>query len=267
MSKRIEKPAHGTGEWAAHNVNIQTGCRNRCAYCYAQSMAVRFGRATPDTWGRPEVHPAKVAMRRGKKTGRIMFPTTHDIDQQNIDACVATLKNMLAADNDVLIVSKPRLECISRLCRDLASYSGQVTFRFTIGSADDSVLEAWEPNAPPFAERIASLKHAFDAGYSTSVSCEPMLDLRIDVVIKAARPFVTDSIWLGRANQLRQNVAINRPGDGNAKSLANALLAAMTDEYIRGLYERYKGDPLIKFKDSIKKVVGLERPMTKGLDV
>ena len=267
MSTKIEKPARGTREWAKHNVNIQLGCRKGCAYCYAECMAVRFKRKTAADWTDPEINWAKVEARHGKKNGRIMFPTTHDIDAHNIDACVTVLKSMLAAGNDVLVVSKPRIDCVRRLCAELVPFKGQITFRFTIGSADDTVLKAWEPGAPSFAERLASLKHAFEAGFRTSVSCEPMLDAHIDKVVEAARPYVTDSIWLGRANQLRQNVAINRPSDAKAKALADALIATITDDFIRGLYARFRNDTVIKWKDSLKKVLGIDRPTAKGLDV
>ena len=44
----VPKPAHGTGEWAAGNVNIQNGCEHNCLYCYAKAMAIRFRRNTPE---------------------------------------------------------------------------------------------------------------------------------------------------------------------------------------------------------------------------
>jgi hypothetical protein len=266
-STSAEKPAHGTGEWARHNVNTDSGCPNRCTYCYASAMAIRFGRKTPETWGIPETDMRKVLKRYGRMSGRIMYPTSHDIHPGNLDACVTALKGMLSVGNEVLVVSKPSLGCIRRLCADLGSFKGQVTFRFTIGSADDSVLSAWEPGAPLFSERIACLKYACEAGFMTSVSCEPMLDANIGEVIKATRPYVTDSIWLGRANQLRQIVAINRPGDIKAKELADSLISVMTDDFVRDLYACYRIDPVVKWKESIKKVVGLARPMEKGLDI
>lgn len=267
MDKMDGKPAHGTGEWTKHNVNIQHGCGNACMYCYASAMAIRFGRKTAADWGEAEIDPAKVAMRRGRKSGRIMFPTSHDLDEGNIDACATVLDKMLQAGNDVLVVSKPRLSCVERLCAELAAHKAQVIFRFTIGSADDAVLKAWEPGAPSFAERIDCLRHAFEAGFETSVSCEPMLDAHIETVIEKARPYVTDSIWLGRANRLRQTVAVNRPGDATARAMADALIATVSDEHVRGLYARYRDDTVIKWKDSLKKVLGIERPTAKGLDV
>ena len=140
-------------------------------------------------------------------------------------------------------------------------------FRFTIGSADDTVLRAWEPGALNFAERLASLRYAFESGFKTSVSCEPMLDARIDTVIEKVRPYITDSIWLGRANRLRQTVAVNCPRDSKARAMADALIATVSDEHVRGLYARYRDDTVIKWKDSLKRVLGIERPTAKGMDV
>jgi hypothetical protein len=40
-----------------------------------------------------------------------------------------------------------------------------------------------------------------------------------------------------------------------------------SDEAITDLYRRYQRDPVIKWKDSIKKVVGIARPQEAGLDV
>lgn len=262
-----KKPVHGTKEWSSHSVNFQQGCSNNCKYCYAQSLAVRFKRSTPTSWSTPKIRHDAVAKNYTKTDGRIMAPTAHDIDLNNINECQFVFKKLLAAGNDLLIVSKPVLSCIKTLCKELEQFMPQITFRFTIGSADNKVLRYWEPNAPDFEERLAALKYAYDQGFATSVSSEPMLDLEIHKVIRAVRPFITDSIWLGRVNSLRQAISLNCPGDKQAKIMADRLLNEQTDDYLRGLYGRYKNDPLIKFKDSIKKVVGLERPTEKGLDI
>ena len=261
------RAAHGVGEWATSSTNCQQGCSNDCAYCYAKAMSVRFGRSTPESWSHPFIRREAVEKTYRKRNGRIMFPTSHDITPENIEECLTVLGKMLESGNDVLIVSKPHPDCIKRLCAELNAYRDQIVFRMTIGSADDPTLKYWEPNAPSFRMRLAALKAAYRAGYETSISCEPMLDTNIDAVIRAVRPFVTDSIWLGRGNRLRQTISINCPGDAEAKRRADELLAEQTDDYLRNLYERYSDDSLIKFKDSIKKVVGLNRPVECGLDV
>jgi len=261
------KPASGTGEWAKFNVNIQTGCEHDCKFCYAKCMAVRFGRSSPKSWAHPVINKVAMGKHYGKKNGTIMFPTTHDITKDNLDSCLVVLNKMLLAGNNLLIVSKPHKAVIRELCRNLEAYKKQILFRFTIGSSSNKTLGYWEPGAPAFKERLAALEVAYKAGFKTSVSCEPLLDLDAEPIVRATKPFVTDSIWLGRVNRLLQTIAINCPNDREARRRTDLLLEAQSDAWVQDLYARYKNDPKIKWKDSIKKIVGLERPVEKGLDV
>ena len=260
------RPPTGTQEWAASNVNIQDGCEHDCRYCYAKTMAIRFKRATPASWSNPRFRQHDLERGFTKRSGRIMFPTAHDITDKNIDECLTVLSRMLTAGNDLLIVSKPRLACIKRLCTELTPYKEQIVFRFSIGSTDNAVLKFWEPGAPSYKDRLACLQLAYAQDFHTSVSCEPMLDGDIHAVIAAVRPYVTDSIWLGKINRLRQILPFNCPGDAAALSQAEALIAQQSDAAIRTIYVRYRHDSLIKWKDSIKAVVGLRRPAVAGLD-
>jgi DNA repair photolyase len=261
------KAASGTQEWAAINVNIQNGCHHDCHYCYAKSMAIRFKRTTPESWSEPELRQQAVAKRYTKRNGRIMFPTAHDITEDNIEPCLKVLKRMLAVGNKVLIVSKPRPTCVRQMCLELASYRSDIVFRFSIGSKSNSILRKWEPGAPTFSDRKKALKFAHDKGFATSVSCEPMLDDNVAAVIKDVRPYVTDSIWLGKANRLRSIVPVNSPKNTRIREEAEHLIAMQSDKAIKALYRRFKTDPMIKWKDSIKKVVGLRRPTEKGMDI
>jgi hypothetical protein len=47
---------------------------------------------------------------------------------------------------------------------------------------------------------------------------------------------------------------------------ADQLISWQSDANIKQLYLRYKDNPLIKWKDSIKKVVGLKVPTEPGMD-
>ena len=261
------KKAFGTREWAKTNVNIQSGCEHDCIYCYGHGMSARFGRASAKNWSAPVLRHKDVSKNYPKRSGTIMFPTTHDITEFNLSECLTVLKKMLVAGNEVLVVSKPHLTCIKALCKELKDYKDRILFRVTIGSADASVLSFWEPNAPSYGERLSCLKWAFHHGFKIGVSCEPMLDGDIQRVIDAARPFVTDAIWLGRVNNLRKILSHIAPDNRAARAKAEELLALQTDEWVKGLYEKHRHDPLIKYKDSIKKVVGLDRPEEKGLDI
>ena len=200
-----------------------------------------------------------------------MFPTQHDITPENLDVTGKALRQMLMAGNEVLVVSKPHLSVIETLCRDLAGCKELILFRFTIGSMDDDTLALWEPGAPKFAERFASLQHAHDAGYFTSVSMEPLLETDEDAVValvEKLQPFITDSIWIGKMNQVRARLSVNGFGkDETIQEAADAIIASQTDARIRSLYARMEGWDKLRWKESIKKVVGLEIPTEAGLDV
>jgi len=264
--KDPKRPATGTEEWARKNVNLLSGCKHGCWYCYACAIAIRFGRRKPGTWTKEETSSNIVHKRWRKQAGRIMFPTAHDITRESLEACCTVLENMLHAGNEVLVVSKPDPVCIATLCDRLEPYREQVMFRFTIGSADQAVLNLWEPHAPSFHDRLAALKIAFERGYQTSVSCEPMLDDNVEAVVEAVTPHVTHSIWIGKANQLTSYLSLNGAPE-NVKVAGRALLALQTDDKLRALHSRLKSNPLVRWKDSIKSAVGIERPTAKGLDI
>lgn len=257
----------GTREWASHSFNIQFGCENNCKYCYARSMSVRHKKRTPANWKEPISRPNAINHTMRKREGTIMFPTTHGITPLNINDCLDAMLKMLQVGNKLLVVTKPHLECVKRILEACSGYKDSILFRFTIGSANDEVLKFWEPGAPGFYERQYSLVNAHHAGFQTSVSCEPMLDNMIDDVVRGVESFVTDSIWLGKANFLRQRLSINGELDEETEERARQLLEWQNDERILELYQRHRNNPKVKWKESIKKVVGLEIPEEVGLDV
>jgi hypothetical protein len=94
-----------------------------------------------------------------------------------------------------------------------------------------------------------------------------MLDGNIDRVVELVSPYVTDSIWLGKMNHLKTRLSLNGIKDQETMIRAEELMETQSDDRIWGIYDRYKDNPQIKWKESIKMVVGLEIPVEKGLDV
>ena len=122
-------------------------------------------------------------------------------------------------------------------------------------STDDAILSYWEPGAPLYSERKASLKYSYERGFQTSVSAEPMLDSpHIDTLISDLSPFVTDSIWIGKMNHLGR---FKNVSDQHLRQEINRIELGQTDIAIKAIYRRYKNNPMIKWKDSIQKVVGI----------
>lgn len=130
------------------NVNIVLGCPNRRRYCYARAAAKCYGKIRNlDEWGTTyfRLRQRSPVDKHWKNYGTVRFPTTHDITPEFLEECVAVIRNLLAGGNRVIICSKPRLDCIRRLCQDFAGNQANVEFRFTIGAMDDNILRSWEP--------------------------------------------------------------------------------------------------------------------------
>jgi DNA repair photolyase len=188
--------------------------------------------------------------------GSIMFPTTHDIVPDFIDETIYYLKKFLRVGNNILITSKPDYSCIREIVDSLLLYKSQIVFRFTIGSLHDDVLKFWEPNAPNFNNRLCSLKKAFYKGFETSVSCEPFLDGDIVLLVDKLLPFITDVIWIGKMNKIESRVDTSDWSKADFRFL-ELVKSTQTDDVIWKLFNRFKDNSKIRWKDSIKKVVGL----------
>ncbi|MDD2851586.1 MAG: hypothetical protein PHY09_06740 [Desulfuromonadaceae bacterium] len=249
-------PGSRVGEWAPYSYNIGTGCQNICKYCYGRDIALQFGGISDRAqWVHEKVHHSKLDISE-KADGIVMFPSMHDVNDNNLIAYMTTLKNILEAGNSVLIVSKPRLNCIQSICDSSNDYKDQILFRFTIGSLNEDVCKFWEPGAPNPQARIAALKHAFDAGYQTSVSAEPMLEGYREAITlyDTLEPYVTDTIWFGKMDDIDDRVDVTNPAD---KAAVKYIRDFQSDANIRLLYDSLKDRSKVRWKMSLRKVVGI----------
>lgn len=264
-SNRKPSNCRGTQEWSVKTVNCCTGCSHDCRYCYAKGMAVRFKQVTTEQWSQERIRQKDVDKAYKKFDGQVMFPSSHDITPNNLDPCKTVLEKLLISGNQVLVVSKPHLDCIRTICDGFQKYADQILFRFSIGACNDQILSYWEPGAPCYEERKACLEFAYNAGFRTSVSVEPMLDsANIDTLITELSPYTNHSIWIGTLNHS------SRFGKGVDAMLTQAIKnveLGQTDVAIKDIYARHKANPLIRWKKEIKKVVGVPIPKKNGLDI
>jgi DNA repair photolyase len=255
-AKKMVRKLSGTKEWAMYNLNISIGCSHNCRYCYAREFAGRFGRCESADWVHEKLTQNAFMTKYPARKGRVMFPSTHDITPGILDDCVRVLRVILAAGNDVLIVTKPHLAVVERLVKEFVKPDRRemIEFRFTIGTLSPTLSKFWEPGAPLPSERIDALKVAFEAGFNTSVSMEPMLGGfdTVSEVIAAVKDYVTDSVWIGKMNRLRSVVDMDLVEN---KVLVAALEQKQTDTEILKIYRKFKDNPMVKWKDSVVKVL------------
>jgi DNA repair photolyase len=270
-----KKKVTGFQEWTKkeNTVNICTGCANDCKYCYAKSMAYRFKRVPEGEWINQIIRDSDVNKKRKLYDGRVGFPTSHDITPDNLDAYLTVLKKLLESGNEVLIVSKPNLECIKKICEIGSNYKDKILFRFTIGAMNNDILRFWDTNAPLYEERKKSLKYAFDNGFQTSVSMEPLLDsANVITMATELEPYVTDAIWIGKMNHTgRLKTRAKNQDDQGLVEQVETIENGQTDDKIKAIFADFQKKPellkKIKWKDSFKKILGIEEAAEAGMDV
>ena len=116
---------------------------------------------------------------------------------------------LLKAENNVLVTTKPRFECVKKICNKFIEFKDLIQFRFTVTSINCSLLEFWEPGAPTLEERLKSLKYAYENGFKTSISIEPFLDENPYNLVKILKPYTTESIWIGKMNHINKKIISN----------------------------------------------------------
>lgn len=247
----------GTKEWANSNINFQTGCKAGCEYCYSREMANRFNRKKWDDWTNIEFREKDIDKQYRKRNGTIMFPSSHNIDESNYTLASCILAKLLTSRNKVLIVMKPELKVIKKLCKDFILFRSQIELRFTITTHEDSKREIFEPFASSISERYHCIEiahHNFD--YHVSISIEPFLDFDPVVLINELlwEGIKPKDIWLGPMNHLKKL--------SNLSNLINEHLDRLQLNYkpyrLRGIKSRLEERNLnINYKDGfLNQMVG-----------
>ena len=250
--------AYGTRQWADQTINIIRGCNCGCLGCFAAARAHRFKEVELGKWPTEVLNERAFNAKVPKGHKLTMFPSTHNISPEFLEPCAEKIQQILDSGSDVLIVLKPWESVVTALCARFDSFKDRIIYRFTIGSLDNNVLKFWEPGAPSYEERLRCLQYAFEHGFETSVSCEPCWGGDVDRLISELRPYVTDSIWIGKMNKGRSRMKFNGYWNPETAAEYNKLMDWYSDENMIALYNRYKEDPIIRWKESIAKVVGIK---------
>jgi valyl-tRNA synthetase len=86
---------------------------------------------------------------------------------------------------------------------------------------------------------------------------EPMLDApNAAKLFHRLAPYVTDEIWLGKMNHVRNCIGKNRTPE--VEAAIQRIEDNQTDEKIWAIYRALKHQSKVRWKDSIRKVIGLE---------
>jgi len=210
-------------------------------------MALRFKRIeSEEEWKVMRPNIKAINKGYGKRKGRIMFPTSHDITEESFYYSEQVLEKLLKAGNEVLLTTKPKMKFLWGILGTCRKFKDQVQLRVTITSIDNELLTKYEPNAPNYWARVRVLKKFYLSGLKTSVSIEPFLDDNPLPLIRELAPYCTESIWLG---VMSGSVPTELKRIYRAYNLKR-IIYHLTD-FPREIIEK------VRFKDSIVNKVGL----------
>ena len=263
MIEKRKRKATGFKDYGRRSVtrNVAIGCLHCCLYCCARLYGLIFHSRTCRTWrdwGCERIVGVLPKIHRWRAP--VIFPSRHDLTPRILPTAVKWLRRCLRARNKVIVVSKPRLSTLARFCAQLAEFKPQILFRFSITSLDSDLSRLWEPFAPPPHERLLCLRWAYERGWRTSVSCEPMLG-GVEgalAVYGAVMPYVTDTCWFGPATNLRQCV-FERKTCPEVEAACQRLEMLQAEGELLRLYDALRGDPKVRRKSPIRRLVRVRR--------
>ena len=258
LTKDTQKSFFGTKEYADQNVNFSYGCKNNCVYCYAKGKAKQYKRDYANTWGEPTLNEKVINKGWNLRQGTLMFPSTHDIYPENLEAFMQILHGILEPGNDVLVVTKPNFECIKTICQEFQDDLSQLEFRFTITSGDNAKLQRYEPEATLIEDRLRALMYAERSGYKTSVSIEPFLDgpKELMKLIRVVQKYAS-TIWIGQMNHRYCPKEYDQPSIWSIPALQRLHKSITSNPKITQSKIRFKK----KFRDAIGLKINYESPI------
>jgi DNA repair photolyase len=241
---------YGTRELSETSINSLIGCSNNCIFCYAAHNAVeKEFVSSRAAWAFEKARRSQPDLST-KYSGRVMYPTSHDITPKYLPMHINVVRSLLEAGNELLICSKARLGCIKEIAKVCAIHKAKVVFMITVTTLDETQSIFWEPNAPLPAERILTLEYLHREGFKTSVLVEPLLQgpgSAIDIYNRVIE-HVSDEIWFGTMNHVDTRVDASNPE--NAKAVA-LIKRYHSKENMRFLYDTMVDMPKVRFKRSI----------------
>ena len=195
--------------------NPYAGCEHACAYCYAKFMKPHTFR--DEVWGEyvdVRVNAAEAAIDQlctGKFSGRSVFIGTITDPYQPAEKHYRLMRELLPVMNQfgmaVSILTKSGL--VSRDI-DIIKDMKKVSVGLTITGIDERAREAFEPGAPPYAERLVALEKLSGAGVDTFAFIAPILpgitDRDFDILLRwikdsGAKEIMFDSLNYSEKNQ------------------------------------------------------------------
>lgn len=247
----------GTREMADDSVSLFKGCEGGCLACWNTASEIKRGHLLQNcrTISVPKETFKTPEQMKGK---RIFCFYGHNISMSNIQIIIEYLLTLLQSGKEVLIVSKPWLECIKLLVDALSNFKDNIIFCHTITSIDDRKLMFMEPGTSLFKERIDSLDFTLETGYVTDVIIEPFWDEDPSELISIISA-KANQIWFGKANHLEYRCKMNGVWDQpHVPAIVQKILHWQRPERLQEIYDTHKDNSKIIWKKEFLEAINIK---------
>lgn len=276
------------------NIEKYFNCKNNCRYCYIEDKVLWHARrGNKENW---TINDEEWDLERLKKDSDLLYSELNKgnirnyecffiyphfytgIHPEELQKHLVEIEKILQLGADLIILCKPHKYCIQAMCMLFSEYKDKILFRFIIGSSNNETLGFWEPYGPSFEERFECLKYAFENGFKTSVSINPILDDTINPFIDDSSnfyladnrtphkfvdmllPYVSSKIWFGVMNDPEER--LSNYGLCSQKTLIRLRgLKENLDINLKVIYSKYKDNPKVDMSFIKRKLNILEKPI------
>lgn len=186
-------------------LNPYTGCEHNCRYCYARLFMGRYS-GHSEAWG--EFVDVKInapqllhqQLQRAKR-GTVWVSSVCD-PYQPLEARYkltrACLQELVAKQFPVVIQTKSNLVLRDI---DILLLFNEIEVGFTIPTAEENIIQLFEPKAPALKERLKALEKIHGVGIKTFVFIGPLLPGNPENLIKLIEGKV-DYVYLDKMNYM-----------------------------------------------------------------
>ncbi|MFW9992002.1 MAG: radical SAM protein [Candidatus Odinarchaeota archaeon] len=231
-------------------INFQTGCEGGCLFCFARLMADEYGWCPWDQWTSPVIRTKDVAKGYRKRKGRIMLPSSHNIDGSNLVEATWVLMKLLDAGNEnILVVMKTHPDVMGAICLSLkeAGYIDRVEIRHSIPTLHYETWKLFMPGCPTADEIFEAIRRGKKYHVKQSVNIGPFVCRRPwEVVQKAVKFGITpDNIWIEpmshRTKLYKRSAVLRKYKDKLERLYSPRSLRAIHDQIeLMGYHINYK---------------------------
>ncbi|MFW9990905.1 MAG: hypothetical protein ACFFD4_02475 [Candidatus Odinarchaeota archaeon] len=229
-------------------LNWQTGCGGGCEFCFARLTGDEKGWCKWENWTSPVIRMKDVTKGYRRRSGRIMMPSSHNIDQTNVMVAVQVLRKLLDTGNkDILVVMKSHPDVITTLCKELEGIIPEIELRHSIPTLDEKLRKVLMPGCPTVDQMLLSVETAkqYKARQSVNVGpyvCAKPWEVVEKVVELGIKP---ENIWMepmSHRTKLYKRSAVLRKYKDQLERIYSPTYMRKIKNVLddRGLHIRYK---------------------------